>query len=265
MKNVLHLTLKKKWFDMVLSGEKTEEYREIKPYWIDRFLRPLFSIGSMEADQHDKEEFYYDVVNYEKTAWDSHYEMLKFFQHEVRDYDLVKFVNGYGADRPAITLELKKIIFGDGKPEWGAEKDKRYFCLLLGDITERINCQVFQRLSNMNKKLKLQTEANAILNKPIYTDEDSKSSLNDLLFVIGVAIMAKGCLMCSLPKPKRHHDVIKAMAASGMDVPIIGEQGFILSNGSFADRKYARKVAEQSGQLLERASSGPDLFSECVW
>jgi len=28
----LHLTLKKNWFDLILSGEKKEEYREIKPY-----------------------------------------------------------------------------------------------------------------------------------------------------------------------------------------------------------------------------------------
>jgi len=33
---ILHLTLKKKWFDMIASGEKREEYREIKPYWIKR-------------------------------------------------------------------------------------------------------------------------------------------------------------------------------------------------------------------------------------
>lgn len=33
---ILHLTLKKKWFDMIASGEKTEEYREIKPYWEKR-------------------------------------------------------------------------------------------------------------------------------------------------------------------------------------------------------------------------------------
>lgn len=31
--NVLHLTLKKRWFDMIATGEKKEEYREIKPYW----------------------------------------------------------------------------------------------------------------------------------------------------------------------------------------------------------------------------------------
>ena len=32
----LNLTLKKKWFDMILSGEKKEEYREIKQYWRKR-------------------------------------------------------------------------------------------------------------------------------------------------------------------------------------------------------------------------------------
>ena len=35
---ILHLTLKKKWFDMILSGEKTDEYREIKPYWTKRLI-----------------------------------------------------------------------------------------------------------------------------------------------------------------------------------------------------------------------------------
>lgn len=30
---ILHLTLTKKWFDMILSGEKKEEYREITKYW----------------------------------------------------------------------------------------------------------------------------------------------------------------------------------------------------------------------------------------
>lgn len=33
---ILHLTLKKKWFDMIASGVKREEYREMKPYWNTR-------------------------------------------------------------------------------------------------------------------------------------------------------------------------------------------------------------------------------------
>ena len=35
-KKVLTLTVIKQWFDMIAAGEKIEEYREIKPYWIKR-------------------------------------------------------------------------------------------------------------------------------------------------------------------------------------------------------------------------------------
>lgn len=35
-KKVLKLVVSKQWFDMIAAGEKTEEYREIKPYWIKR-------------------------------------------------------------------------------------------------------------------------------------------------------------------------------------------------------------------------------------
>lgn len=35
----LHLTLKKKWFDMIASGVKKEEYREIKTYWLNRLSK----------------------------------------------------------------------------------------------------------------------------------------------------------------------------------------------------------------------------------
>jgi hypothetical protein len=35
----LHLTLKRHWFDMIESGEKKEEYREVKPYWDTRLTK----------------------------------------------------------------------------------------------------------------------------------------------------------------------------------------------------------------------------------
>ena len=31
------LPIKRKWFEMILAGEKTEEYREIKAYYDTRF------------------------------------------------------------------------------------------------------------------------------------------------------------------------------------------------------------------------------------
>ena len=37
-KRILHLTLLRKWFDLIASGKKTKEFREIKPYWTKRLL-----------------------------------------------------------------------------------------------------------------------------------------------------------------------------------------------------------------------------------
>lgn len=37
-KVVLHLILKKKWYDMIDSGEKPEDYRDYTPYWRARLL-----------------------------------------------------------------------------------------------------------------------------------------------------------------------------------------------------------------------------------
>jgi uncharacterized protein (DUF736 family) len=45
---VLHLTLKKKWFDMILSGEKTEEYREYKQYFISRLKNWKYDYDCIE-------------------------------------------------------------------------------------------------------------------------------------------------------------------------------------------------------------------------
>jgi hypothetical protein len=41
--NTLHLNLHKKWFDMILSGEKKEEYREMKTFWNKVFLTKKFN------------------------------------------------------------------------------------------------------------------------------------------------------------------------------------------------------------------------------
>ena len=36
MSNTLYLPLKAKWYEMIENGVKTEEYREIKAYWVQR-------------------------------------------------------------------------------------------------------------------------------------------------------------------------------------------------------------------------------------
>lgn len=44
MSKTLHLILKHKWFDMIASGEKKEEYREIKPYYENRFSKYAYDV-----------------------------------------------------------------------------------------------------------------------------------------------------------------------------------------------------------------------------
>ena len=41
-KTILHLTVKREWFDKIKSGEKTIEYREAKPYWTKRLKGMTF-------------------------------------------------------------------------------------------------------------------------------------------------------------------------------------------------------------------------------
>lgn len=40
---VLHLTLKRKWFDLIASGQKKIEYRVAKQYWIRRLIGKPFT------------------------------------------------------------------------------------------------------------------------------------------------------------------------------------------------------------------------------
>jgi hypothetical protein len=41
-KRILHLTVRKKWFDEIACGKKKEEYREIKPYWTVRLKNKAY-------------------------------------------------------------------------------------------------------------------------------------------------------------------------------------------------------------------------------
>lgn len=91
---VLHLTLHKRYFDMIASGEKPEEYRELKAYWFKR----LTYIG------------------------------------EFRKFEYIVFTNGYATDAPRIVVECKGISIGEGRSEWGAISGERYFVIKLGEI-----------------------------------------------------------------------------------------------------------------------------------
>lgn len=83
--------------------------------------------------------------------------------------------------------------------------------------------------------------------------------------VVAAAIIGHDGVPYSLPAPARHHDVIGHMVALGHPTPIKGEQGFMLSDGSFADRRRALGNAVVNDQLLPGAGKRRWLFSEDVW
>ena len=117
----LDLVLKEKWYRMIESGKKTEEYREIKPYWVSR-LGGCFRWCSQTLNDYG---LYHNRCN---TCSN-----IKNLNEIVSNgYDAVTFHLGYSKDRPSMTFALDKIMINKGKPEWGAEEGKLYFVIHLG-------------------------------------------------------------------------------------------------------------------------------------
>lgn len=54
MNSILYLPLKSEWYNLIESGIKKEEYREIKPYWIKRLC-----ISDSDFKHYDKVKFSY--------------------------------------------------------------------------------------------------------------------------------------------------------------------------------------------------------------
>lgn len=85
-KKVLCLTLKKKWFDLIKQGIKTEEYREIKPYWETRLSGRHYDIVKFRNGyQHNAPTIVYEIkeisITNGKEEWgaikDSNYFVIK--------------------------------------------------------------------------------------------------------------------------------------------------------------------------------------------
>lgn len=81
---------------MIASGEKKEEYREIKPYYQSRFQNHFHPDGQS-------------------------------------DWITVRFRNGYGKNKPTMQC-FCKLLRGTGKEEWGAEPSKEYYILSIKKV-----------------------------------------------------------------------------------------------------------------------------------
>ena len=79
-----------------------------------------------------------------------------------------------------------------------------------------------------------------------------------------VAILDNEGNPVALPAPNRHHHIIRKMAREGHPTPITGEQGFLLSDGTFVGRMRARMFAIAAGQVIQPMHRFY-LFSEDLW
>ena len=102
--SMLVLPIKKKWFDMIASGEKKEEYIEIKDYYDTRIGYAITGCPLRDCAPEWRAR-----LMKERTL-----EAL--------------FKNGYGYDVPTIYAKCK-VRIDYGKKEWGAEEGKKYFVL----------------------------------------------------------------------------------------------------------------------------------------
>ena len=104
---MLTLPIKRKWFDMILAGEKTEEYRANTAYWRKRLLRAS---------------------------------VIQRLNPEMGQNGLRLLLrNGYRKDAPSAVIELSGVTLGKGRTEWGAEPGVNYLRLHIRKV-ERLKC-----------------------------------------------------------------------------------------------------------------------------
>lgn len=102
MNVLLNLTIRRRWFDMIASGEKREEYRPV-----NRRVN-----AAWERIAHDEPVAYTMVLR-----------------------------NGYGMGSPALAVRVRGIVLRNGNdsihPEWGEPTDRTHFAIMLGDVLVR--------------------------------------------------------------------------------------------------------------------------------
>lgn len=127
--DTLHLVLKDKWFQLFKEGVKTEEYREITPYWCNRLLGTIpfgLDFWQIELDKNSP-------VKMCNSFALNHLLINKF---GLRDFRFVAFHRGYTNEK--ITFLLKNIRIDYGDMNLGAS-DELCFILEVGDLISYID------------------------------------------------------------------------------------------------------------------------------
>lgn len=121
MNTILQLSLTTKWWKMTVPGIKTEDYRELTPYWYSRLC--LY-------DGKKKSQKFWEFAPFNTMDFDSSKVTFKLFDANIMTLGYPKSTD---LDR-IIKFKHKGIKIGHGKQEWGAVLGKIYFVIKHGDV-----------------------------------------------------------------------------------------------------------------------------------
>ena len=116
MINILYLPLKAKWFNMIKSRIKPEEYREMTPYWAKRLYGCPANIDWCKT----------------KEPVCGRCSCLR--RLKPKQYSLVWFTLGYPKKNNLsrnMVIKTTGTTYGKGNPEWGAPTDRDVFIIKL--------------------------------------------------------------------------------------------------------------------------------------
>ena len=120
----LHLVLKRKWWNMIASGKKKEEYRDANHYWAIRLLDRQYRWYSQNIDYPND---FIDWLCFRLTHNDITF----------RSYENVCFHLGYTNNTITFKITSMNVMYGEVcRQEWGAEPNKYYFVIKLGERAE---------------------------------------------------------------------------------------------------------------------------------
>jgi glycogen synthase len=115
----LQLSLKTKWFELTDTNGKTEDYREVTPYWYSRLC---LYCGKKRSQKW----------------WEEYFKLAFIFDENPTEYQLFThnvMTLGYPKSTDISRIKIFEhagIEIGYGKEEWGAEPNKLYFIIKHG-------------------------------------------------------------------------------------------------------------------------------------
>lgn len=113
--NMLKLVLKHKWYDMIESGVKPEEYREIK----ESIVGLLFNWRDSGFDRLIFTDILYEEGS-DSTLW-----------KYLKPFDSVEFYRGYSKGRKTMIHKIDSVGIGKANPEWSENWPGKVFIIKL--------------------------------------------------------------------------------------------------------------------------------------